>query len=253
MIDKFTISHHSFFIFKGFDLSDVKLPDTMYSVRSFYSDDSKTGSANQEMRNAGDQLNVQTERLANLNLSDDVEQTVDLVLQLSPNSLLLDYLTNLRNDLKDKLSILVYKHSSLSNANEQLIKKWLSLATNLTSCNLSNANQPSAYNLKIILKSGLTSNTSSLYKSNSNFKLNGEIKILSILNHLITSSLSIQVNDLNGLVYNLLLNEYLDYLQKSLNANQVDENRIKYYQTNLQIKSKVLELAEQIFRSEIKK
>ena len=222
----------------------------MYKMRSIYD---ATSSFNKQLGDqihknesatTTNQLDVQAERFCQLNLSND--ESIELVLQLACTSPLLSYLTNLKSDLGNKLNIRVFKHCSLSSShqNDELIKKWYSLMS-------SNSDLQSNYNLQIIIKpSDFT--TPCLYKSDSNFRLNGEIKMLSLLNGLINSSMSIQVNDLPSLVHKLLLDEYLDYLQQCVNLKQIDQNKIQYYQNNLQINSKILHFADTLFKNQFR-
>lgn len=228
-------------------MSDVKLPDTMYRMapiygtKSFGSTVSSKQTGGDQRESIGQSLDEQTERLNNLNLSN--QELIDVVLQLPVTSPLLTFLTSLKAELKNRLNVRLYKHSSLANqTDDRLIKQWYSLTSSTPS---DSAN----YNLQVILKpSDFTG--ACLFKSDSNFKLIGEIKILALLNGLIGSSMSVRVNDLNDLVHKLLLDEYLDYLQQSINTKATDPNRIEYYQNNLPIKSKVQELAELIYKNQ---
>ena len=65
--------------------------------------------------------------------------------------------------------------------------------------------------------------------------------------------MSVPVNDITGLVHKLLLDEYLGYLQQCISSGQTEEQRLKYYRDNLQIESKVLEIAERIFKKQFVK
>ena len=194
----------------------------------------------------GRSLDEQTKRLGELNLSSSPAEPIDLVLHLACTSELIDFFRNLKTELGTRLNVRVFRHSSLTDS--ETATQWYSLTSSPAAVVSSKAD----YNLQIILKPADFA-APCIFKSDANFKLIGEIKILALLNGLLTSSMSVQVNDISGLVHKLLLDEYLAYLQEAINSQQVQEARLGYYRDNLQIKSKVLEIAERIFKKQFVK
>ena len=229
----------------------MKLPDTMYKMAPIYGKAFGKSTGDQEEATAstdaaGRSLDVQAQRLAELSLSNQPTEPIDLVLHLACSSDLFDYFKNLKAELGARLNIRVFRHSSLPDG-ENIAGRWSSL-TDSPASSTSSAGQADC-NLQIILKPA-DFRSPCVFKSDANFKLTGEIKILALLNSLLNSSMSVYVNDITGLVHKLLLDEYLAYLQECLNCQQTQENRLKYYRDNLPIESKVLEIAERIFKKQ---
>lgn len=221
----------------------------MYKMASVYGTafGQSAGDQKETAATAVDQsLNEQAQRLGELTLSGQPTEPIDLVLHLACTSDLFDYFKNLKTELAGKLNVCVFRHSSLSDSGEEA-SRWSSL----TSSPATSTGQ-AEYNLQIILKPAAFGSPC-IFKSDANFKLIGEIKILALLNNLLNSSMSVRVDDITGLVHKLLLDEYLAYLQECINSQQVQENRLKYYRDNLQIESKVLAIAEQIFKKQFVK
>ena len=192
-------------------------------------------------------VNAQAQRLAELSLASKPVEPIDLVVHLAYTSELCEFFKNLKSELGAKLNIRVFRHSSLQDG-ESCTKQWYSFASSPASC----TSTPTDYNLQIILKPA-DFGSPCVFKIDSNFRLTGEIKILALLNGLLSSSMSVPVNDITGLVHKLLLDEYLGYLQQCISSGQTEEQRLKYYRDNLQIESKVLEIAERIFKKQFVK
>lgn len=193
-------------------------------------------------------VDAQAQRLAELSLSGKPAEPIDLVVHLAYTSELFEFFKNLKSDLGANLNIRVFRHSSLQDG-ENCTKQWYSLVDSPVT---STSYTPASYNVQIILKPA-DFTAPCIFKSDANFRLIGEIKILALLNGLLNSSMSVPVNDLTGLVHKLLLDEYLGYLQQCISSGQTEESRLKYYRDNLQIKSKVLEIAERIFKKQFVK